>query len=80
MPSHSLHDAGLDVRPRWALALPLVPAVALVSSVFLPFVNSSDLWWGVPSLFVWTSIWVLLITPALLTVHALRRSTQDGES
>ncbi len=67
-------------RPNAALlAVPLVPAVALLLSPYLPFVNAEQLWFGVPSLFVWTSVWVLLVTPALLTVELLRPRGADEE-
>lgn len=59
--------------------LPLVPVVALLASVYLPFVNQDSLWFGVPSLFVWTSVWVLLITPALwLVERTLHRADDDS--
>ena len=49
--------------------LPLVPAVALLSSVYLPFVNQTGLWFGLPSLAVWCAFWVLVMTPVLLLVE-----------
>lgn len=49
--------------------LPLVPAIALLSSVYLPFVNQADLWFGLPSLAVWCALWVLAMTPVLLLVE-----------
>lgn len=54
---------------RAVLLLPLVPAVSLLLAVFLPFVNSSRLWFGLPPLFVWASAGVLLITPSLAAVE-----------
>ena len=42
-----------------------IPVVALVATVFLPFVNTSTLWFGLPSVMVWTALWVVAITPAL---------------
>lgn len=42
-----------------------VPVVALLATVWLPFVNRSTLWLGLPSVMVWTVGWVLAITPAL---------------
>ena len=42
-----------------------VPVVALLATVWLPFVNTSTLWLGMPSVMVWTVGWVLAITPAL---------------
>lgn len=43
----------------------VVPVVALLATVWLPFVNSQTLWLGLPSVMVWTIVWVLAITPAL---------------
>ncbi len=56
---------------RWhpVTLLLVVPILALLSSVYLPFVNSQSLWFGVPAIFVWTSVWVILITPTLWLVE-----------
>jgi hypothetical protein len=51
----------------WRKLLPLppvVPALALLGSVWLPFVNAERLWCGMPSLYVWAGGWVLALTPA----------------
>jgi hypothetical protein len=40
-----------------------------MSTVFLPFVNTSTLWLGLPSIAVWTGGWVLAIVPALAAVE-----------
>lgn len=56
-------------RSRGVLVLPVIPAIALFLSPWLPFVNTTTLWLGVPALFIWTSVWVLLIPAALLTVE-----------
>lgn len=64
-------------RGRLIRLLPVVPAVALLSAVVLPFVNGPHLWFGVPSLFVWTSVWVLLVTPCLFAVE-LTGNGPDG--
>lgn len=61
-------------RAAWLL---FIPVIALLSSVYLPFVNTADLWLGMPALIVWTSLWVLLITPALLLVE--RSTAHHGE-
>ncbi|WGW11696.1 hypothetical protein LWF01_16620 [Saxibacter everestensis] len=54
---------------RWLLAVPVIPALALLSAAWLPFVNTPDLWLGMPRLIVWCSAWVLLLTPALAAVE-----------
>ncbi|MFB8002718.1 hypothetical protein [Nocardia sp. NPDC056000] len=56
---------------------PGVPAVALLSAIWLPFVNTPHLWFGLPALFVWLSAWVLLITPALLLAERGRSGGRD---
>jgi hypothetical protein len=52
-------------RPPPAVFILAIPVVALVATVWLPFVNTSTLWLGLPSVMVWTAGWVLAITPAL---------------
>lgn len=51
------------MRPQ--VLLVAIPVVALVATVWLPFVNTATLWFGLPSMMVWTAGWVLAITPAL---------------
>lgn len=64
---------------RKALALvPMIPALALLSSAWLPFVNTAQLWFGLPSLFVWISVWVLLIPPALGVVERGWRHPEES--
>ena len=53
----------MSMRPRHVVVA--VPVVALLATVWLPFVNTSTLWLGLPSVMVWTVGWVLAITPAL---------------
>lgn len=62
--------------PRVALLL-IVPVVALLSSVYLPFVNDPGLVLGLPRLFLWTTVWVVAITPLLLLVE--RSLPEDDE-
>jgi hypothetical protein len=70
-----------------------VPVIALVATVWLPFVNTATLWLGLPSVMVWSAGWVLAITPALALLEfssrqreadredlARRRADQDGAS
>ncbi|MEU8872487.1 hypothetical protein AB0D24_15200 [Streptomyces javensis] len=56
-------------RRDWLLLLPATPALALLASVWLPFVNAERLWFGMPSLYVWICAWVLALTPALAAVE-----------
>ena len=53
----------MSMRPRHVVVA--VPVVALLATVWLPFVNTSTLWLGLPSVMVWTVGWVLAITPCL---------------
>lgn len=64
---------------RAVLLLPAGPALALLIAPWLPLVNTSRLWFGVPALFVWTSVWVLLITPALYAVDRTRPRADEEE-
>jgi hypothetical protein len=71
---------------RWQYAVIAIPVVALVATVWLPFVNSATLWLGLPSVMVWTGVWVLAITPALCLLEfgrsqraADRSTTERGE-
>jgi len=56
-------------RRKLLVLLPVVPALALLASVWLPFVNAERLWFGMPSLYVWVGGWVLMLTPALAAVE-----------
>jgi predicted MFS family arabinose efflux permease len=57
-------------RSLWPYAIVLVIiVVALMSTVFLPFVNTSTLWFGLPSVAVWSVAWVLAIVPTLATLE-----------
>lgn len=64
---------------RVKLALLGVVVVALVSTVWLPFVNSSSLWLGLPSIMVWTAAWVVGITLALALIEFSRADENDGD-
>lgn len=55
----------------------IVVVVALVATVWLPFVNTSSLWLGLPSVMVWTAAWVVLITASLALIEFTRK---DDES
>ena len=57
----------------------LVPVAALVATVWLPFVNTSTLWLGLPSVMVWTAFWVLAITPCLALLE-FSRSQREADA
>lgn len=65
------------MRRSPVVLLPVIPVAALLSAVWLPFVNTEDLWFGVPRLFVWCSFWVFMITPVLLVVERDRRAREE---
>ena len=57
----------------------IVPVVALLVTVFLPFVNQPTLWLGLPSVMVWTVAWVLALSAALAWVEFGRHHPDDDE-
>jgi hypothetical protein len=58
------------------LAIAAVPILGFLLTPFLPFVNGPHLWFGVPSVLVWTAIWVIGTVVALRIVEATYR--RDG--
>lgn len=66
-------------KRRWWLLAPVVPVLALLAAVYLPWVNSPTLWFGLPALIVWCSVWVLLLTPALAVVEYLLIRPFEGK-
>ncbi len=54
---------------RRSLFILAIPVVALLATVWLPFVNTATLWFGLPSIMVWSAVWVLAITPALAVLE-----------
>ncbi|WP_408895727.1 hypothetical protein ACJ5H2_12510 [Nocardioides sp. R1-1] len=58
------------------LAIAAVPIAGFLSTPLLPFVNGPQLWFGVPSVLVWTAIWVVGTVVALQVVEADYR--RDG--
>ena len=55
----------------------VIPVVALLVTVFLPFVNRPALWLGLPSVMVWTAGWVLALSAALAWVEFGGRHADD---
>ena len=64
---------------RRYLILVAIPVVALLATVWLPFVNTATLWFGLPSLLVWSGFWVLAITPALALLEFSGRQRDADE-
>lgn len=68
-------------KRRWWLVAPAIPVIILLSAVYLPWVNSPTLWFGLPALVLWVSVWVLMVTPALAAVeYFLVRPVEGNES
>ena len=56
---------------------PILPILALVAMPFLPFVNSTGLWLGLPKMVVWGGISALLLSPTLLwSEHMMQRARE----
>ncbi|NUU25002.1 MAG: hypothetical protein HOV68_26385 [Streptomycetaceae bacterium] len=63
---------------RVAILLLLVPVVALLATVWLPFVNGPHIWLGMPSMLTWSVGWVMALTPALAYVEYRRTRGEAG--
>ncbi|GAB3007197.1 hypothetical protein LWP59_29125 [Amycolatopsis acidiphila] len=59
--------------------VPLIPALALAIMPFLPFVNTTGLWFGLPKMMVWGGVWCVLCTPALLITERMMAKRGDDE-
>jgi protein-S-isoprenylcysteine O-methyltransferase Ste14 len=62
---------------RGKLIMLAVVVMALVATVWLPFVNASSLWLGLPSIMVWTAAWVVGITLVLALIEFGRKDEDD---
>ena len=59
---------------RYGIYVPLVIVViGLLATVWLPFVNRSTLWLGIPPVMLWSVVGVVLLTPALAIIEIARR-------
>ncbi|MGV9713642.1 hypothetical protein ACWDTI_23605 [Gordonia sp. NPDC003424] len=58
------------------IAIAAIPGAAFLITPFLPFVNTDSLWFGVPSVLVWTFGCVLLTVVAMNLVEFSYR--RDG--
>lgn len=56
-----------------------LPVIALLTTVFLPFVNTPTIWFGLPSVMVWSVVWVFLITAGLALLEFGTRHPEDQE-
>lgn len=58
---------------------PVLPVLALVLMPFLPFVNTSALWFGLPRMLVWGGLSCALLSVSLLACErAMSRTEEDG--
>lgn len=64
---------------RTQYLFPAIPVLALLLMPFLPFVNTSDLWLGLPRMFVWGGAWCLMLTPALLLAERWMAREREGD-
>ncbi|MFW0794742.1 hypothetical protein AAFP30_13105 [Gordonia sp. CPCC 205515] len=55
------------------LAVAAIPVIAFLAMPFLPFVNTDALWFGVPSVLVWSFGAVLLTVASLNVVDYIGR-------
>ncbi|WP_460860274.1 hypothetical protein [Nocardiopsis coralliicola] len=61
-------------------AIAAVPAAALLAVPLLPFLRTADLWFGLPPMLVWTFVWCVLVTPALLLAERIIEAGGDPGS
>ncbi|MFF0463415.1 hypothetical protein [Streptomyces mexicanus] len=61
-------------------AVAAVPAVAFFATPFLPFADTTRLWFGLPAVLVWGVVWTLGTTAALAVTERLgtHRDEQEG--
>ncbi|MBB3664502.1 hypothetical protein FB384_003406 [Prauserella sediminis] len=60
------HHGGIAVRPIYSLVF--LPAAALLATPVLPFVNRPALWFGLPSVVVWVTVWCLAAVAVMLLI------------
>lgn len=59
---------------------PILPALAMLLMPFLPFINTPQLWFGLPRMMVWGGVWCVLLTPAFLLSEHLMARANDGSA
>ena len=65
---------------HYARFVPLgIVTVGLLATVWLPFVNRSTLWGGIPPVMLWSAVGVFLLTPCLALIEYGRRHPEDEE-
>lgn len=62
------------------LAIAAVPIAAFLATPLLPFVNGPHLWFGVPSVLVWTALWVVGTVVALQIIESTYRRDGGAEA
>ncbi|MDI3387769.1 hypothetical protein QIS99_16400 [Streptomyces sp. B-S-A8] len=61
------------------LAYLAVPAAGFLATPYLPFVNSTHLWFGLPSVLVWCVLWTVGTTAALALYEAHAPHPEDTD-
>lgn len=64
------------MRPWTYLPLGVI-VIGLLATVWLPFVNRSTLWLGLPPVMLWSAVGVVLLTPALALIEYTRRGGDE---
>jgi predicted MFS family arabinose efflux permease len=64
-------------RPQFVVLAVIV--LALLATAWLPFVDGPHLWFGLPSVLVWSAGWVLAITPALAWLEFSRTAADEPD-
>lgn len=69
----------MSKRKVFYICLLALPAAGMILTVYLPFVNRPAVWLGLPSVMVWTIIWVALTTAVLALVEWGAPHPEDDE-
>jgi hypothetical protein len=68
------------MTPPLRYAVAAVPAVAFFATPFLPFVNTTRLWFGMPAALVWGVLWTVGTTAALGLIERLSTHQDEQEA
>lgn len=58
---------------------PVIPALALLLMPFLPFVNTTELWFGLPRMLVWGALSCVGLSLSLLFTERRMPDDETGE-
>ncbi|MFG2884782.1 hypothetical protein ACGFYV_21250 [Streptomyces sp. NPDC048297] len=68
------------MTPPMRYAVAAVPAVAFFATPFLPFVNTTRLWLGMPAAVVWGVLWTIGTTAALGLIDCFGTHQDEGDA